>query len=1238
MGRKRYAVKALRLGKRGIGIGLITCGCLLNPNPIADSQAAPIFFASSPAPSCELNAEIEHEPHPFAGIPKQRILDNRPVRALSLKYQRIGTPSSERFGMVRKSGARATPTKLNPLQSVQLENRRLLFSIDTSVSGRIHAGVPSRTAHPDILRTWPSGTVLCLILVSMAFLGTVASSSSGGSGNSPGTQSGMSEKERVRHQIKELVKDIGSDKHPIHISILSGFYLKLKKLGIEHFGDPQVQDEIKKLREQARESLMQRGDRRVAQIADQLLRSVEFILRGNERIGASSVSNVPTAGRLGNRKDDRMGRIKEARDAYRYIGVSIQTGGLAISLNDGYNNILSCSSMIRWEDDERFCDDRITNRSCAGELMDLIVTMISILVKEFGGLQISLVTVAAAGPVNKKQGIVGSEFQAPRLPFYKYPLRDRLSERLRSVNIHCDVEVENDTEASRNGERNSPKGRLRGKVGGVVFIGREGVNISVDDVTIQEAGHNLIGRPDGEGNMHYSWVGHLSRGFHPIQKGKASDEIAATSGERGEEYVSLGEEEFERKYPDFPMIDSELGEEDVEDRLTADAIRTRITEVAQEVMASESPELPHYRAIDVAAQRMGGAYEQALSDEAQGDNPNPVAVQWIEGLGFEVGMALAAFISFYKKRTFVKHLVLVADVNEHLGKGVFRPDAGQEERDDGLDRYIENVRLGALADLVNHFGFDSQEAETIVKGIVRSHMSHERALIFHRVTDEDVLNACEERSQLAGDKNRIAEVSREKTASSTELEANGLHEITPDLKVSNRKLEIVPKEKLLFGTASNPVTTAGGVIIGCGVVLPEVNLGPPVKPVTPETIDQIRQHYRDTLRSVLQRAVLLSQEALVLHFEQTPEFTAHPDWSARVISDIREILEEYRSEHGLRSALRVTLADIRGRHPQSKLRTGELLPALRETFERCAIAGADILSIESTGGYELYAHALRRGNLDALVFALGVLAPRDMQFLWDNIVAIARNNGVRAGAETGLSFVNAALQLAEQNLVSEALASAVQLMCVPRSLVAIAMGATGPLNSGYGNSLIKAITGIPISIDGAASSGFSSFRLRNRACAVCDLVSNGSIQDPQPFAASVLPTSAEQLISDCRLLNTAIRKGAAGMLRDTLVESDRTSAPQAVLTELDATYDAAHCIAHAGEDPLARTIAIARYSITSLQSASDERRVRISAGGRRWLDGWKGVAQHLPDNPNKLYAQLEPEYRALFLPEEYGIE
>jgi methanol---5-hydroxybenzimidazolylcobamide Co-methyltransferase len=302
--------------------------------------------------------------------------------------------------------------------------------------------------------------------------------------------------------------------------------------------------------------------------------------------------------------------------------------------------------------------------------------------------------------------------------------------------------------------------------------------------------------------------------------------------------------------------------------------------------------------------------------------------------------------------------------------------------------------------------------------------------------------------------------------------------------------------EMSFGIAREPVTTSLGVEIGGGAVLPEVNFTLPTMSINESTIDEIRSIYRLIVEQVLERAVDLQQDALVLEFEQLYEMTLKPDWGARITADMRQVMEQFHQKHGLKSALRVTIADIREKDSPPLMRSGEPIKTMLAAFDLCAGAGADILAVESTGGKEITDRALLEGDIDGLVYGMGVLAQRDMAYLWDRIVEIAGRHGVIPGGDTACGFANTAMQLAHTRMLPKVLAATMRLMCAPRSLVAVERGARGPLKDcGYENPIIKAITGVPIAMEGKSAACAHFSPLGNIAASVCDLWSNESVQD-----------------------------------------------------------------------------------------------------------------------------------------------
>jgi methanol--5-hydroxybenzimidazolylcobamide Co-methyltransferase len=445
-------------------------------------------------------------------------------------------------------------------------------------------------------------------------------------------------------------------------------------------------------------------------------------------------------------------------------------------------------------------------------------------------------------------------------------------------------------------------------------------------------------------------------------------------------------------------------------------------------------------------------------------------------------------------------------------------------------------------------------------------------------------------------------------------------------------------EALMFGSARSPVTAGYDVVIGGGEVLPEVKFTLPAMLIEEKSMAAIRQIYREAAEQILKKALLLDQSALVLEFEQLYEMTSSPDLGAQLTADLRGVMDRFYDEHGLRTALRVTVADTREQVHPPQMRKGPQWESMLQAFDGCASAGADMLAIESTGGKELSDQALLEANLDGLAYALGVLAPRDMGFLWDNISEIASRHGIVAAGDTACGFGNTAMQLAHQGMVPKVLAAIVRLMTVPRSLTAVLHGASGPLKDcGYENPVIKAMTGVPISMEGKSSACAHSSPLGNIAAAAADLWSNESVQQVRLLGGYAPEVFAEILIYDCRLMNTAIETGEGDTLRDLLVRSDRYRDPQALVLAPEVMVEAARRILDAGASAYDQTVAMAHFAGDTLQAAHRDGRLTLSKREHRWLERLMGAIDSLPDEPEALAERLSPQYRDLFLPEAYGL-
>ncbi len=119
------------------------------------------------------------------------------------------------------------------------------------------------------------------------------------------------------------------------------------------------------------------------------------------------------------------------------------------------------------------------------------------------------------------------------------------------------------------------------------------------------------------------------------------------------------------------------------------------------------------------------------------------------------------------------------------------------------------------------------------------------------------------------------------------------------------KLEIESADKLVFGTAPHPVTTGRGLVIGGGMVYPELNFTLPPMRVSEENMTEISRHYREIVTGALHRALKLESPGLVLEFETLVEMTQHPRIGIELVRIMNDICEEYYQKHGLITEIRL---------------------------------------------------------------------------------------------------------------------------------------------------------------------------------------------------------------------------------------------------------------------------------------------------------------------------------------------
>ena len=232
-----------------------------------------------------------------------------------------------------------------------------------------------------------------------------------------------------------------------------------------------------------------------------------------------------------------------------------------------------------------------------------------------------------------------------------------------------------------------------------------------------------------------------------------------------------------------------------------------------------------------------------------------------------------------------------------------------------------------------------------------------------------------------------------------------------------KELAISNEKDLIFGSAPYPVTTRRGLVIGGGLVYPELNFTLPPMEVSLQNLDNVLKQYREIVTGALDRALQLESRGVILELETLLEMTQEPEIGVSIVKLMNDLCEDYHAGYGLASEIRLTPNDLREFERPPKASTSAHLDKMWELFERGAEAGGDFLSIETTGGKEISDDALMMCNMQQFVFSQAVLGVRDMQMIWGKIVAIANKYNRIAGGDTACGFANTAMVLAEKNYI-----------------------------------------------------------------------------------------------------------------------------------------------------------------------------------------------------------------------------
>ncbi len=455
-----------------------------------------------------------------------------------------------------------------------------------------------------------------------------------------------------------------------------------------------------------------------------------------------------------------------------------------------------------------------------------------------------------------------------------------------------------------------------------------------------------------------------------------------------------------------------------------------------------------------------------------------------------------------------------------------------------------------------------------------------------------------------------------------------------------KKLTIIDPSELLFGIAPHPVTTRRGLVIGGGQVYAELNFTLPMMSINSQSLGEVYAHYREIAEGALERAVQLNSKGVVLEFETLLEMTKTPDIGVGIVNIMNEICETYYQKYGLASEIRLTPNDLREFERPARQRTSAWLEPMMELFERGMVAGGDLLSIESTGGNEVSDDALMMCDLKGVLFALSVLGVRDMRFLWHKIVTLANGHSKIAAGDSACGFANTAMVLAEKRYIPKVFAALVRVISVVRSIVAMEEGAVGPdKDCGYEGPFLKAITGIPISMEGKTAACAHLSPIGNIASACADLWSNESVQNIKLLSGMAPTAYLEQLEYDARLMNEALHRGKmhCQVLQELLVGSDEYTDPQALILSPVNVIRISKALIK-GESYVANARNGALEALDIIEEALQSGQMKLSEMETNYLPIFREDLNTIPEDENDFIAMMLPLLDpGKFILSEYGL-
>ena len=439
-------------------------------------------------------------------------------------------------------------------------------------------------------------------------------------------------------------------------------------------------------------------------------------------------------------------------------------------------------------------------------------------------------------------------------------------------------------------------------------------------------------------------------------------------------------------------------------------------------------------------------------------------------------------------------------------------------------------------------------------------------------------------------------------------------------------------DDMVMGTALHPVSEGFGLKIGAGQVVPEINYAP--RPGTEKDPAKLRKEYVDYITTdILNRAVTAGFPAVHLETEWVSQMNQEK-LCAPVVAGQKEVCEKFHEEYGIACGVRQTIPDQREHDMGLRPGMDSVHAYPEKCFECCDYAcenGADNLSVESVGGKEFADYAVTHGDIVAFLFGVGYLGSIDMDYIWTQMVDIAKRNRTVPGGDTDCSGANVSMFMAGglmDNDVQKTFSAITRAISAARTLVAWEAGAQGPdKDCGYEGIICKAIAGKPTTQEGKNCQCAHCDLMGNLTAQVCDCWSNESVEYHPEFGGTSVQCWFGSIAYEAALMNTATQLGQEKTLRDLYMYADRTRGPEGYVLAYDHAYMVGQAIAENGNDLYLRAKAAGLTGAKIIKAGYDSKELGLTNKQLDTLNSIIKTLESLPDDTDKITEFCTKEYK-----------